>query len=69
MKSRNLAVLFAGLCGASERQTWEESQRTLRLHEAVVGPALRKFRGRRIKQIGATFLYTFRSPTDAVLAA
>ncbi len=72
MRSRNLTVLFAGLSGYAEQlsaQTWEESQRMLRLHEAVLVPAFRKFRGRRVKQLGATFLYTFESPTDAVLAA
>ncbi len=72
MRSRNLTVLFAGLSGYVEQlsaQTWEESHRLLRLHEAVLVPALRMFRGRRVKQLGATFLYTFESPTDAVLAA
>src|SRR3954470_13400915 len=72
MKSRNLAIVFAGLCGYAERlgaQTWEESQRMLRLHEALVDPAFRKFGGRRIKQIGGTFLVAFDSPTQAVLCA
>ncbi|HVI23020.1 MAG TPA: adenylate/guanylate cyclase domain-containing protein, partial [Myxococcales bacterium] len=70
MKSRNLAIVFAGLCGYAERlgaQTWEESQRMLRLHEALVDPAFRKFSGRRVKQIGGTFLVAFDSPTQAVL--
>jgi len=72
MRSRNLVVVFAGLCDYAERvgaQTWEESQRMLRLHEAVLMPAFRKFRGRRVKQIGGMFLYPFDAPTDAVLAA
>src|SRR3954470_22315900 len=72
MKSRNLAIVFAGLCGYAERLgalTWEESQRMLRLHAALVDPAFRKFRGRRIKQIGGTFLVAFDSPTQAVLCA
>ncbi len=72
MKSRNLAIVFAGLCGYAERLgalTWEESQRMLRLHAALVDPAFRKFGGRRIKQIGGTFLVAFDSPTQAVLCA
>ena len=62
MKSRNLAIVFAGLCGYSERLgalTWEESQRMLRLHAALVDPAFRRFGGRRVKQIGGTFLVVF----------
>lgn len=72
MKTRNLAIVFAGFCGYAERvgvQTWEESQQMLRLGEALLTPAFRKFRGKRVKQMGATFLYAFDSPTDAVLAS
>ena len=72
MRSHNLTVVFAGLCGYAERvgtQTWEESQRMLRIHQALVDPVFRKFGGRRIKQIAGTFLVTFESPTQAVLCA
>src|SRR5438045_6557688 len=72
VQSRNLTVVFAGLCGYAERlgaQTWEESQRMLRMHEAVLVPAFKRFRGRRVKQIGGMFLYIFESPTEAVLAS
>jgi adenylate cyclase len=72
VRSRNLAIVFAGLCGTAERfaaQTWEERQRMLRLHEALVDPVFRKFGGRRIKQIAGTFLVSFESPTQAVLCA
>ncbi len=72
MRSRNLAIVFAGLCGYAERlgsQTWEESQRMLRLHEALVDPVFRKFKGRRIKQIAGTFLVAFESPTQALRCA
>src|SRR5436853_5956270 len=41
----------------------------LRLHAALVDPAFRRFGGRRIKQIGGTFLVAFDSPTRAVLCA
>jgi adenylate cyclase len=72
VESRNLTIVFAGLCGYAERLgalTWEESQRMVRLHEALVDPAFRKYGGRRIKQIGGTFLVAFDSPTQAVLCA
>src|SRR5438105_1567133 len=72
MRSRNLTVVFAGLCRYAERlgaQTWEESQRMPRMHEAVLVPAFKRFRGRRVKQIGGMFLYIFESPTEAVLAS
>jgi class 3 adenylate cyclase len=72
VRSQNLAIVFAGLSGYAEHlgaQTWEESQRMLRLHEALVAPVLRRFKGRRIKQIAGTFLIAFESPTQAVLCA
>jgi adenylate cyclase len=72
VQSRNLAIVFVGICGYAERLsalTWEESQRMLRLHAALVDPAFRCFGGRRIKQIGGTFLVAFESPTRAVLCA
>jgi class 3 adenylate cyclase len=70
VRSRNLTIVFAGLCGYAERaQTWEESQLMLRVHEALVDPVFRKFGGRRIKQIAGTFLVAFESPTQAVLCA
>ena len=34
MRSRNLAILFAGICGYAERvgrQSWEQSQRMMRI--------------------------------------
>lgn len=72
MRSRNLTIVFAGLCGYADRvgtQTWEDSQRMLRRNEALVDPVFRKFGGRRIKQIAGTFLIAFESPTQAVLCA
>jgi class 3 adenylate cyclase len=72
VESRNLTIVFAGLCGYADRLgalTWEESQRMLRIHEALVDPAFRRFGGRRVKQTGGTFLVAFDSPTQAVLCA
>src|SRR5258708_17913682 len=72
VRTRNLAIVFAGICGYAERlglQTWEQSQRMLRVQEALLVPVFRAYGGKRIKQIGGTFLYSFESPTEAVLCA
>jgi class 3 adenylate cyclase len=72
VRTRNLAIVFAGICGYAERlgtQTWEQSQRMLRVNEALLDPVFRAFRGRKVKQIGGTMLFVFESPTDAVLCA
>lgn len=72
MRSRNLAILFAGICGYADRlgrQSWEQSQRMMRVHEALFSGAFRALGGRRIKQIGGTSLVSFDSPTRAVLCA
>jgi class 3 adenylate cyclase len=72
VRTRNLAIAFAGICGYAERlgtQTWEQSQHLLRVNEALLEPVFRAFGARRVKQIGGTLLYVFESPTDAVLCA
>ena len=72
MRSRNLAIVFAGVCGYAERlgrQSWEQSQRMMRIHEALFDPAFRALGARRIKQIGGTSLVAFESPTRALLCA
>lgn len=70
MRTRNLAIVFTSIVGYAERvgrQTYDQSQRMLRLHDELVRPLLRAFGGRRIKAIGGTFLVAFESPTQAVL--
>src|SRR2546429_7854678 len=72
MRTSNLAIVFTDIGGYADRlsrQTYEQSQRMLRLHEALVLPVFRAYRGRRGKSIGGTLLVTFESPTDAVLCA
>src|SRR2546428_8483878 len=72
MRTSNLAIVFTDIVGYADRlsrQTYEQSQRMLRLHEALVLPVFRAYRGRRVKSIGGTLLVTFESPTDAVLCA
>ena len=72
MRTANLAIVFTDIVGYADRlsrQTYEQSQRMLRLHEALVLPVFRAYRGRRVKSIGGTLLVTFESPTDAILCA
>ncbi|MCY1033822.1 adenylate/guanylate cyclase domain-containing protein [Corallococcus sp. BB11-1] len=71
MKTANLAIVFTDIKGFTERtsrQTLEENQRLLQVHEALLAPLFRAFGGRIIKTIGDAFLVTFESPTQAVLS-
>src|SRR2546423_13256329 len=55
MRTANLAIVFTDIVGYADRlsrQTYEQSQRMLRLHEALVLPVFRAYRGRRVKSIG-----------------
>ncbi len=70
VKTANLTVMFTDIAGYSERtahQSREEADHWLELHDALLPPVIRVFRGRLIKTIGDAFLATFTSPTDAVL--
>jgi class 3 adenylate cyclase len=70
VRTANLAIVFTEIVGYADRlsrQTYEQSQRMLRLHEALVVPVFRAYQGRRVKTIGGTLLVAFESPTQAVL--
>jgi class 3 adenylate cyclase len=70
VRTANLAIVFTEIVGYADRLsrlTYEQSQRMLRLHEALVVPVFRAFRGRRVKTMGGTLLVAFDSPTQAVL--
>ncbi|WP_244239473.1 adenylate/guanylate cyclase domain-containing protein, partial [Corallococcus carmarthensis] len=71
MKTANLAIVFTDIKGFTERtsrQTLEENQRLLQVHDALLAPLFKAFGGRIIKSIGDAFLVTFESPTQAVLS-
>ncbi|MCY1047304.1 adenylate/guanylate cyclase domain-containing protein [Corallococcus sp. bb12-1] len=71
MKTANLAIVFTDIKGFTERtsrQTLEENQQLLQVHEALLAPLFKAFGGRIIKTIGDAFLVTFESPTQAVLS-
>ncbi len=71
MKTANLAIVFTDIKGFTERtsrQTHEENQRLLQVHDALLAPLFKAFGGRILKSIGDAFLVTFESPTQAVLS-
>lgn len=70
IKTANLTVMFTDIAGYTERtsqQSREEAARWLALHDSLLQPLIRAFRGKLVKTIGDALLVTFTSPTDAVL--
>lgn len=70
MRSENLAVMLTdmqGFTAATARQTRDENARMVALHDALLAPVLRVFRGHRVKSIGDAYLVLFSSPTRALL--
>lgn len=70
MRSENLAVMLTdiqGFTAATSRQTRAENARMLALHDALLLPVVRAFRGRRVKTIGDAWLVLFDGPSAAVL--
>jgi len=70
MRSQNSAVMLTdmqGFTAATARQTRHENARMLALHDALLAPVLRVFRGHRVKSIGDAYLVLFDSPTRALL--
>ena len=71
LKTANLAIVFTDIKGFTERtsrQTLEQNQRLLKVHNDLLTPVFKAFGGRIIKSIGDAFLVTFESPTQAVLS-
>jgi class 3 adenylate cyclase len=70
MITENRVVLLTdmkGFTAATARQTREETARMLALHDALLTPVIRAFRGRRVKSIGDAYLVVFDAPTEALL--
>src|SRR5512133_2846637 len=70
MRSENLAVMLTdmqGFTAATARQTRDENARMVALHDALLAPVLRVFRGHRVKSIGDAYLVLFSSSTRALL--
>jgi len=70
MQTENRVVLLTdmkGFTAATSRQTRDETARMLALHDALLLPVIRAFRGRRVKSIGDAYLVLFDAPTEALL--
>ncbi|MGI5860521.1 MAG: adenylate/guanylate cyclase domain-containing protein [Myxococcales bacterium] len=70
MKTANLAIVFTDIkdfTARTSQQTYEQNQRMLRVHDALLMPVFKSFGGRLVKTIGDAFLVVFESPTQAVL--
>jgi class 3 adenylate cyclase len=70
--ARNLVLLLSDMKGFTARtsaQTRDENARMLALHDALLLPIVRGYRGRKVKGLGDAMLAAFLSPTDAVLCA
>jgi len=71
-RERNLVLLLSdmkGFTARTSRQTREENARMLALHDALLLPVVRGYRGRKVKGLGDALVAAFVSPTDAVLCA
>lgn len=69
MQTENRVVLLTDMKGfavAAGRQTRDETTRMLALHDALLLPVIRAFRGTRVKSIGDASLVLFEAPTDAL---
>jgi class 3 adenylate cyclase len=72
MRTETRVVLLTdmkGFTAATSRQTREENARMLALHDALLLPVVRAFRGRRVKSLGDAHLVLFDAPTEALLCA
>lgn len=70
MQTKNLAVMFTDMKGFTARTSVgsrKQIEHLLELHENLLRPVFKLFRGQVIKTIGDAFLVVFESPTDAVL--
>lgn len=70
--AQNLVLLLSDMKGytaRTSRQSREENERMLALHDSLLKVVVKRFGGRRLKSIGDALLAGFTSPTDAALCA
>lgn len=69
MKTASYTVMLTDIKGFTERtsqQTRQQNERLLLLHDALLSPVFRGYRGRRIKSLGDAYLVIFDSATRAL---
>jgi class 3 adenylate cyclase len=72
MKTQNLTIIFTDIVNYTEttaQQSRKENEDLLAMHNRILFPVFRRFRGKLIKMIGDALLIVFASPTDAMLCA
>jgi class 3 adenylate cyclase len=72
MTSKNLAIMFTDMKGFTRRtshQSRAENEAMLHRHQELVCPVAQEYSGTVVKSLGDSYLVTFESCTDAVLAA
>ncbi len=70
VETKHLTIMFTDIKGFTSRTSLSSRQqleKILDVHEQLLSPIFKKFKGTIIKTIGDAFLVTFNSPTDAVL--
>jgi len=70
MKTENLAIMFTDVKGFTSKTSAKsraEIDSMIDVHDTLIRPIFKKFKGNVVKTIGDAFLVTFTSPTDAVL--
>src|SRR3989344_8941315 len=70
METKHLTIMFTDVKGFTARtssSSRKELHKMLELHEELIAPIFKRFRGKIVKTIGDAFMVTFPSPTDAVL--
>ena len=71
MEHRSLTIVFTDIKGFTSRTSEQSRGETLDMikkHRDLVLPVITERGGNLIKSIGDAFLFTFESPTDAVLS-
>jgi class 3 adenylate cyclase len=69
-ETRNLTVMFTDIKGFTKKTALKEREdieKFLDLHEKLITPIFKEYKGRVVKTIGDAFMVVFESPTNAVL--
>ena len=69
-ETKNLTVMFTDIKGFTKKTSLKEREdieKFLDLHEKLITPIFKEYKGRVVKTIGDAFMVVFESPTNAVL--
>ena len=69
-ETRNLTIMFTDIKGYTSKTSMkkrEDLEKFLDLHDTLIRPIFKQFKGTVVKTIGDAFMVVFSSPTNAVL--